>query len=70
MKEIFRGIIGMTITIGLFMVFNTLIESYVPDLALLASVAKGFLYLTLFMGSIIVIKSGGELIYAACTRKQ
>ena len=69
MKEIFRGIIGMTITIGLFFVFNTLIQSYAPDLVLLASAVKGFLYITLLMGLIIVTKSGGELIYAYCIKK-
>lgn len=69
MKEIFRGIIGMTITVGLFFVFNTLIQFYAPDMVLLTSAVKGFLYVTLFMGSIIVVKSGGELVYASCIKK-
>ena len=69
MKEIFQSVIGMTISIGLFLVLNAMIESYVPDLELLASAARGFLYITLFMGFLIVSKSGFELIYASCTKK-
>ena len=54
MKEIFKGLIGMTVIIGLFLVFNTFTQFIAPDLGLMGSTVKGFLYVTLIMGVLII----------------
>ena len=69
MKEIFKGLIGMTVIIGLFLVFNTVTQFNAPDLGLMGSTVKGFLYVTLIMGVLIIAKSGMELLYDCCFRK-
>ena len=44
MTEIFKSLIGMTFIVGLFLVFEALIQFHVPDLGLIASFVRGFVY--------------------------
>lgn len=62
MKEIFKSIVGMTLITALFMLFGAIIEFYAPELLPLFPVVKGFVFVTLMMGLIIISKSGIELI--------
>ena len=63
MKAIFKSIIGMTFIIGLFMIFGALIEFNVPELQPIASAVKGFVFITLLMGVVIISKSCIEFCY-------
>jgi len=69
MTEIFKSIIGMTFIVGLFLVFEALIQFHVPDLGLIASFARGFVYVILFMGLIIISKSSIDLLKTSRLRK-
>ena len=51
MKEIFKGIIGMTVIIGLFLVFNTVTQFNAPDLGLMGSTVKGLSLRDAYYGS-------------------
>ena len=62
MKEIFKGLVGMTLIAGLLLVFNTITEFNAPGLGLLKSAVKGFVYVTFTMGVLIIAKSGIELL--------
>ena len=61
MKAIFRSIIGMTAIIGLFMVFGALIKFITPELEPITSAVKGYVFITLLMGIVIISKSGIEI---------
>ncbi len=61
MKAIFRSIIGMTVIIGLFMLFGALIKFITPELEPITSAVKGYVFITLLMGIVIISKSGIEL---------
>lgn len=61
MKVIFRSIIGMTVIIGLFMVFGALIKFITPELEPITSAVKGYVFITLLMGIVIISKSGIDL---------
>ena len=61
-KEIFKGLVGMTLIAGLLLVFNTITEFNAPGLGLLKSAVKGFVYVTFTMGVLIIAKSGIELL--------
>jgi hypothetical protein len=61
MKAIFRSIIGMTVIIGLFMVFGALIKFITPELEPITSAVKGYVFITLLMGIVIISKSGIDL---------
>jgi len=63
MKEIFKSIVGMTFIIAMFMLFGAMIEIDVPELKPLIPVVKGFVFVTLLMGLIIISKSAIELIH-------
>ena len=52
MTEIFKSLIGMTFIVGLFLVFEALIQFHVPDLGLIASFVRGFVYVILFMAKL------------------
>jgi hypothetical protein len=69
MKEIFKVLVGMTVIIGLFLVFNTITQFNAPELGLLASGVKGFVYVTLFMGVVIISKSSIELVKGFCFKR-
>lgn len=62
MTKIFRSLIGMTLMVGLFLTFEALIENHVPELELIASSARGFVYIILLMGVIVISKSTIELL--------
>ena len=61
MKTIFKSIVGMTLIIGLFMVFAALIKFSAPELELISSAVRGYVFITLLMGIVIISKSGIEL---------
>ena len=69
MKEIFKGLAGIIVIIGLFFVFNTVTQFNAPGLGLLASSVKGFIYVTLAMGVLIIGKSAVELFYKSCFKR-
>lgn len=69
MTEIFKSLIGMTFTIGLFLVFEALIQFHAPELGLIASIARGFVGIILLMGIVIISKSSFDLLQTARTRK-
>ena len=63
MKTIFTSIIGMTTITGLFMLFGALIQFVTPELEPITSAVKGFVFITLLMGIVIISKSGIDLFY-------
>lgn len=63
MKAIFRSIVGMTLISGLFMIFGALIQFFAPQLGPLMSIVKGFVFITLLMGVIIISRSSIELFH-------
>ena len=63
MKTIFKSIVGMTLITGLFMVFGALIKFITPELEPITSAVKGFVFITLLMGIVIISKSGIDLFY-------
>lgn len=69
MKEIFKGLVGMTVITGLFLVFNAVTQFNAPWLGLLTSAVKGFVYVTLTMGILIIAKSGIGLFYKYCFKR-
>ena len=69
MTEIFKSLIGMTFMIGLFLVFEALIQFHAPELGLIASTARGFVYVILLMGLVIISKSSFDLLQTARFRK-
>ncbi len=69
MKIIFRSILGMTLITGLFLVFGALIQFNAPQLIPIASAVKGFLYIILLMGIVIISKSGIELVCSPDSRE-
>jgi len=62
MKEIFKSILGIIFLTSLFIIFEAVIQYNLPELALLASLLRGFVWVTVSMGFVIIIKSGYELI--------
>jgi len=56
----------MTLIVGLFFVFSALIDFYAPQLGPIASTVKGFVFVTLLMGIIIISKSAIRLIKWPC----
>jgi hypothetical protein len=70
MKTIFRSIVGMTLIIGLFMVFAALIKFSIPELALISSAVRGYVFIILLMGIVIVSKSGIELFCTTCSNNE
>lgn len=62
MKAIFRSIVGMTLISGLFMIVGALIQFFAPELEPLTSALKGFVFITLLMGVVIISKSSIDLI--------
>ena len=69
MTEIFKSLIGMTFIIGLFLVFEALIQFHAPELGLIASVARGFVCVILLMGIVIISKSSFDLLQTTRLRK-
>ncbi len=63
MKTIFKSITGMTLIIGLFMVFEVLTQFVTPQLEPIGSAVKGFVYITLLMGILIISTSGIKRFY-------
>ena len=63
MKTIFKSIVGMTFITGLFMVVGALIKFITPELEPITSAVKGYVFITLLMGIVIISKSGIELFY-------
>lgn len=63
MKAIFRSIVGMTLIMGLFMIVGALIQFFAPELSPLKSAIKGFVFVTLLMGVVIISKSSIELVH-------
>ena len=66
MKEIFKSLIGMTLITGIYFVFNALIDFHVPELVPMISVAKGFVFITLIMGTVVISKYMIKLIRTMC----
>jgi len=69
MKEIFKSLIGMTFIIGLFLVFEALIQFHAPELSLIASIARGLVGVILLMGIVIISKSSFDLLRTARLKK-
>jgi hypothetical protein len=66
MKEIFKSLIGMTLITGIYFVFNTLIDYHVPELGPMTSIARGFVFTTLILGTVVISKHTIELIRTMC----
>lgn len=64
MKEIFKSIIGIMFMTSLFLIFELIIRHDIPELAFLQPVLKGFVWVIILMGSVIIFRSGYELITA------
>lgn len=62
MKEIFKSIIGIMFMTSLFLIFELIIQNDIPELAFLQPFLKGFVWVTLLMGFVIIFRSGYELI--------
>jgi len=62
MTKIFKSLIGMTFMIGLFLTFEALIQFHAPELGLMASLVRGFVYVILLMGLVIISKSTIDLL--------
>ena len=69
MKEIFKSLIGMTFIIGLFLVFEALIQFHAPELNLITSIARGLVGVILLMGIVIISKSSFDLLQIARLKK-
>ena len=69
MTEIFKSLIGMTFIIGLFLIFEALIQFHAPELGLIASTARGFVCVILLMGLVIISKSSIDLLKISRLRK-
>lgn len=69
MKEIFKSLIGMTFVIGLFLLFEALIQFHAPELNLITSIARGFVLVIFIMGIVIISKSSIDLFQSARLRK-
>ena len=69
MKEIFKSLIGMTFIIGLFLVFEVLIQFHAPELSLITSIARGLVGVILLMGIVIISKSSFDLLRTARLKK-
>ncbi len=69
MTEIFKSLIGMTFMIGLFLILETLIQFHAPELDLIASTARGFVYIIFLMGIVIISKSSIDLLRTSNFKK-
>jgi len=69
MKAIFKSIVGMTLISGLFMIFGAMIQFFAPELEPLTSAVKGFVFITLLMGVVIISKSSIELFYESSLKE-
>ena len=69
MTEIFKSLIGMTFIVGLFLVFEVLVQFHAPDLGVITSFARGFVYIILLMGIVIISKSSVDLVRTSRLRK-
>jgi len=69
MKEIFKSITGMILITGLFLIFGALIQVLVPELAPIISAVKGFVFIILLMGLVIISKSFIDLFCNSCLEK-
>jgi len=54
----------------LFMVFGVFIQMYVPELAPIETLVKGFVFMILLMGLAIILKSSIEFIYGSVLKKR
>lgn len=69
MTEIFKSLIGMTFIVGLFLVFEALVQFHAPDLGVITSFARGFVYIILLMGIVIISKSSVDLVKTSRLRE-
>lgn len=65
MKEIFKSLIGMTFIIGLFLLFEAIIQFHAPELNLFTSFARGLVGVVLLMGIVIISISSFDLLRTA-----
>ena len=59
----------MTFIVGLFLVFEALIQFHAPELSLMTSIARGFVFVILLMGIVIISKSSIDLLRSAPLKK-